>query len=191
MKKILVAALLSTVVTAPLAADSGGYVGVTVGRSKTDNPYPTTRTTKDNETVGGIFAGYQYDKNWGAEVFYANVGKLDGTCASTACSTFTTKGDAVGINLVGTVPISDAFSLYAKIGVASTKTDTQIASAVPSTFTGDRRSAVTGGVGAQYNINKNVGIRAGWDGYEQATHRNGLEYKPRPSVWSMGAVFKF
>ena len=190
MKKILVAALLSTVVTAPLAADSGGYVGVTVGRSKTDNPYPLTTTTKDNETVGGIFAGYQFDKNWGAEVFYANVGKLDGTCLPT-CTAFTTKGDAVGINLVGTVPISDTFSLYAKLGVASTKTDTSAASNVPIAFTGDRRSAVTGGVGAQYNINKNVGIRLGWDGYEQATHLAGTEYKPRPSIWSMGAVFKF
>ena len=188
MKKILVAALLSTVVTAPLAADSGGYVGVTVGRSKTDNPYPATTTTKDNETVGGIFAGYQFDKNWGAEVFYANVGKLDGTCG--AGCTFTTKGDAVGFNLVGTAPLSDTFALYAKLGFASTKTDTQKTPAA-ATFTGDRRSAVTGGVGAQYNINKNVGIRAGWDGYEQATHSAGTEYKPRPSVWSMGAVFKF
>ncbi|MBI5659651.1 MAG: porin family protein [Nitrosomonadales bacterium] len=158
MKKILAVALLSTVAVTPaFAADSGGYIGVTVGRAKMDNPYAGT-VTKDNETVGGILAGYQYNKNLGVEVFYTSVGKLEVTGKSA-------KGDAIGLNVVGIAPLSDAFSLYAKLGYANTKADASGA----ATFTGERRSSVTGGVGAQYNMSKEISFRFGWDGYELRT----------------------
>ena len=187
MKKFLAAALLSTVVATPVfAADSGAYVGVAVGGSKTDNPYPGNITTKDSDTVGSILVGYQFDKNWGVEVFYSGTGKLETTCG--AGCTASVKGDAVGINAVGTMPLSDRFSLYAKLGYASTKTN--ISSTAPVTVTGDRHGAATGGLGGLYNVNKDVGIRLGWDTYEAASHVAGVQYKPKADVWSMGVVFK-
>lgn len=183
MKKILAAALLSAIVATPaLAADSGGYIGITAGRAKLDNPYAGA-VTKDNETVGGILAGYQYNKNLGVEVFYADTGKLEVTGKSV-------KGDAMGINVVGIAPLSDAFSLYAKLGYASTKADTSGAAA----FTGERRSSVTGGVGAQYNMSKEISFRFGWDGYELRTKNGtaaGSEEKPKSSILSLGVVFRF
>jgi len=187
MKRLLAVALLSTVVATPVfAAESGAYIGVTVGSSKTDNPYPGNTVTKDTDTVGSILAGYQYNKNLGVEVFYAGVGKLEANCGA-GCSA-SIKGDAVGINVVGTAPISDMFALYAKLGYASTKTDVSVTGVAG---TGNRHSALTGGVGGQYNVTKDVGIRLGWDGYEESATIAGVENKPRSNVWSMGAVFRF
>ncbi len=189
MKKFIAAALLSTVVATPVfAADSGGYAGVTLGRSKTDNPVAGTITTKDTDTVGGILLGYQFTKNWGAEVFYTSAGKLDYT--DPGVGTVSGKANALGINAVGTAPISDAFSLYAKLGYASTKVDVSSNPADP-TVVGERRGSVTGGVGALYNVSKDVGIRLGWDTYELAIKCGGVLDKGKSNVWSMGAVFKF
>lgn len=188
MKKFLAVALLSTVAAAPVfAAESGAYAGITVGRSKADNPFARTTATKDTDTVGGILVGYQYTKNWGVEVFYTGVGKLEVTDPTTG-GTLSGKGDALGINVVGTAPISDVFSLYAKLGYASIKTNI---STTDPTIIGERRGSVTGGLGAQYNVSKDVGIRLGWDTYELAVKQGTAQAKPKTNVWSMGVMFKF
>lgn len=194
MKKILVAALLSTFVAAPAfaapngnGADSGAYGGVTVGQSKTESPVGYV-STDDTDTVGSIFVGYQYTKNWGVEVFYAQVGKQT---VQNAGATVTGSGDsdAFGINVVGTAPLNDDFSLYGKLGYARTNTD--FATSPAGNIVGRDLSSVTGGVGAQYNINKKVGIRFGWDTYEVSTLVGAAEDKFWNDVWSVGVVFKF
>lgn len=195
MKRILTATLLSAVITAPAfaapaSADSGVYGGITVGTSRTDNPFTTTAvTTKDSATVGGVLLGYQYTKNWGVEGFFTGAGKL--AAQNTAAITKSASADAFGINVVGTAPLNDSFSLYGKLGFASTRTS---ASSAPAQMTGLRLSGITGGLGGQFNVNKSVGIRLGVDTYELAT-RGGdvanVDQKFRSNVWSVGAIFKF
>ena len=191
MKKIAIAALLSAAVAAPaFAADNGFYVGVDVGRSSTGNPYPGIPMTKSSDTVGGIFAGYQFTKNWGAEVFYTGAGKFAATSATGI--TGNGKADVWGLVGTGTLPLSDAFSLYGKLGYASAKTTTSI----PAGFalTGATRGAATYGLGAVYNVTPAVGIRLGWDRYAAATQSGtvlGAKDNFNVNVYSLGATYKF
>ncbi len=190
MKKIIAVLLLSTAVAAPaFAADDGFYAGVTLGRSNTDNPIIGTTTTKDTDTVAGILGGYQYTKNWGVEAFYTGAGKLEIACGA-GCSG-SGKADAWGIVGVGTLPLSDAFSLYGKLGYASTKTS---ASSAPAGLAGATRKAATYGLGGVYNATPAIGIRFGWDRYAAATlggNVAGVKDNLDSDVYSLGAVFKF
>jgi len=183
VKKILAAALLSTVVATPVfAADSGGYnyIGVSVGHTKTENPYTGLGTmTKDTDTAAGsLFGGYQFTKNWGLELFYTSAGKLEFSTGSNI------SGTAYGFRAVGTLPINDAFSVYGKFGYADVKTDCNSCA-----VTGDKHNTVTGGLGGQYNVNKEVGITLGWDQYELST--GGGAAKPKTNIVSIGALYKF
>lgn len=187
MKKIAIAALLSSFVAAPaFAADDGFYAGVTLGRSSTGNIAANTAMTKSTNTVAGILAGYQFTKNWGAEAFYTGSGKFS---ATTGAVKLTGKSDTWGVNAVGTLPLSDAFSLYGKLGVASTKTTV---SSVPlSNAAGASRSTATIGLGAIYNVTPAIGMRFGWDRYGASVVAAPVTNKFNTDVWSLGAVFKF
>lgn len=189
MKKIAIAALLSSFVAAPaFAADDGFYAGVTLGRSSTGNPFSNATLTKSSDTVAGILAGYQFTKNWGAEAFYTGAGKFSATGGGT---TGNGKADVWGLSAVGTLPLSDAFSLYGKLGYASAKTS---ASSAPARITGATRGAATYGLGGVYNVNQSVGIRFGWDRYAAATANGnaaGAKDNFNVNVYSLGAVFKF
>lgn len=191
MKKIALATLLSAIVAAPaFASDEGFYAGVTLGQSRTSNPYNGNfAMSKSTDTVAGILGGYQFTKNWGAEVFYTGAGKFS---AVSGGITGSGKADTWGIVGTGTLPLSDAFSLYGKLGYASTKTTTSI----PAGFalTGATRAAATYGLGGTYNVNPSVGIRFGWDRYAGAT-QNGVTLGAKDNfnsdVYSLGAVVKF
>ncbi|MDD5383317.1 MAG: porin family protein [Gallionella sp.] len=192
MKKIAAALLLSTAVAAPVfAAEAGPYAGVTLGRSHAGNDGTGGVQTKNTDTVLGVLGGYQFTKNWGAEVFYTDLGR--GTGGSIAQPTAVSgKSDAWGINAVGTLPLSDAFSLYGKLGYASTKT--KLSAPAGWTITGATRNAATYGLGGVYNVKPAIGIRFGWDHYGMADANGvtlGVKNNFNTNVWSLGAVFKF
>ena len=156
MKKILAAALLSVAAAPAFAADTGFYVGVDVGRSSTGG-IAGVALSQSTDTVGGVLAGYQVNKNFAVEAFFTGAGKFAGTGGGRA---ITGKADVWGADAVGLLPLSDAFSLYGKLGYASTKTS---ASSVPAGLADATRNAVTYGVGAQYNVTPAIGVRLGWD----------------------------
>lgn len=187
MKKIIAALLLSTAVAAPVfAAEAGPYAGVTLGRSSTGSIAANTTMTKSTDTVVGVLGGYQLTRNWGVEAQYTGAGKF---AATTGAINLTGKADTFAVAAIGTLPLSDTFSLYGKLGFASTKIS--LSSVPASNATGASRSAATSGLGAQYNATPIVGVRFGWDRYGSGINVGGITNKFHSDVYSLGAVFKF
>ena len=190
MKKLIAAALLSAAVAPAFAAptaDSGYYVGVDVGNGKVRaNDCGGCTPTKDNDTVGGILLGYQYNKNLAVEVKYTGTGKWEDNTAPGDI-----KGDAMALVVVGIAPINNEFSVYGKLGIASNKT--KVSNSAVMGVQDARRTAATYGVGAQYNVTPTVGIRMGYDRYEGKV--DGTPGNPNvdteSDVWTIGVVFKF
>lgn len=189
MKKLATAFLLSAAVAAPaVAADNGFYAGLTLGRSNTGNIAVNTVMTKSTDTVLGVLAGYQFTKNWGVEAQYTSGGNF--TAVTTApVINVNGKSDALSLAAVGTLPVSDALSLYAKLGIASTKT--RLSTVPLSNATGATRSTATVGLGLQYNASPNLGVRFGWDRYGDAINAGGLQNKFNNDIYSLGLVYSF
>ncbi len=184
MKKITAALLLSAAVAAPaFAADNGFYAGVTLGRSSVGTPAVAVigASTKSTDTVFGALVGYQINRNVGVEAQFAGAGKF--ATASTSA-----KADTFGANVVGTLPVSNAFGLYGKLGYASTKSSV---SSTVAGVAGATRGAATYGLGGVYNATPAVGIRFGWDRYGAAIASAGAKQNYNSNVYSLGAVFKF
>lgn len=180
MKKILAVALLSTVFTAPaIAADNGFYVGANLGQATATGNIVTNLTTSHSDTAMSILGGYQVNKNFAAEVQYIDMGKLTQGSA-------TAKTSGIAVTAVGILPINEMFSLFGKLGASNTS----VKATNPFIDATDSKTAVTFGVGGQYNINSSLGIRAGYDRYTvgQATP-NGTD--GTYTVISAGVVYKF
>lgn len=182
MKKIAAAVLLSAVVAAPaFAADEGFYAGITLGNGKPGVTPTALAVSKSSNFIYGGLAGYQYNKNLAVEVQFTGAGKATDVAGNT------TKADALSLAAVGLLPLNDSFELLGKLGVASTKTS----SSAGATNLGASRTGLTYGIGAQYNVTQNLGLRLVWDRYAVATSNAGVKSNANANVMTVGAVYKF
>jgi len=184
MKKSLVVAMLSVIFAGQaFAADEEmPYVGIGFGSGKLGvAPSAAGMSTTSSSVVGGIF-GYQYDKNFAIELQFTGVGQAIDTAGNTV------KGDALSLSSIGLLPVSDSFELLGKIGVATTKTTTSAA----ASNTGTSSAGLTFGLGAQYNLNRDVGLRLVLDRYSAATlDATGTKNSSNANVMTIGAIYKF
>jgi len=169
MKKIAIAAALSVAfITAPaFAADPYTYIGINAGQNDMD--FPGVKAS----TAMGVFGGYSFNEYIAAEIAYVDFGKVDTDVTGTSV-----KGNAASVVAVGSLPLSREFSLFAKLGYASTKVESGAS---------ESKEEATYGVGAQFNpANNNIGIRLGYDNY-----RVGSASTKDSALVSLAVLFKF
>lgn len=165
MKKIAITLLLSAFVAVPaVAADM--YVGVNVGSAKIDSP------GFDTTTSFALLGGYTFNENFAAEVAYSNFGSKDIGFG------LTYKSSALSLSGVGSLPLNEQFSVFGKLGIASTTLEL-------TGFPSESKSDLTYGFGGQFNVNKQIGIRLGYDVYKVGSGSS-VDQK----VTSIGGVFK-
>ena len=183
-KAILLGGLITlvTISNAAFAGDEGFYAGGNVGVGK-PNIHTPNGEDKKSSVLGGIVLGYKFNKYLGVEGEYTGIGKVTDKVGGTV------KGDAASIAAIGFLPLNDEFNLYGKVGVAATKT--KVSSSL-APMNDDTRTAVTYGLGGEYNLNKNIGIRLGWDHYSAAV-KDVINSKDNfgANVVSVGAVYNF
>lgn len=169
MKKIALAALLFTFAAAPAMAGEA-YIGINAGQNKMD-----IADAQSSRAFSGIL-GYAFNQYVAEEVAYAYF-----TSADTNLAGVSLWGDAASLSVVGSLPLGSDFSLFAKLGYATTRVE------ATGGFS-ETRGDVTYGAGAQYNATKNVGIRLGYDRYRVAET---VTTTTNSGFVSLGAIFKF
>jgi len=93
------------------------YVGGSVGYAKNtlSDAFPPSGTSQKTSATGfKLYGGYQFNSNWAAELEYVNFGKYS---ADSANLHSTAKASGLGMSAVGTLPLSEQFSLFGKAGV--------------------------------------------------------------------------
>lgn len=165
MKKIAIATVFSALIASPAIAGDG-YLGVNVGQNKID-----VSSVKES-TAFGILGGYAYNENLAAEVAYIDLGS-----AERNFSTSKLTGNVISIAAVGSLPLNNDFSVFAKLGYAQSKIE------VPGIS--ETKSDLTYGIGAQYNASKTVGIRLGYDSFKVGTTST-----KDSALITIGAIFK-
>lgn len=113
MKKIasIIALATATLATPFIAYAEGNYVKASIGRSN----YKEDGGGNEHATGASLGLGYVIDKNWDAEIGYTHFGtaKLKDTDGQISLKTQTIY--AAGI---GKLPITEAFSVFGKAGLA-------------------------------------------------------------------------
>lgn len=152
---------------------SGWYVGGNIGMSTanvdeekiTQNLTTNYSYTDDERDLGyKLFGGYQFNKYFALEGGYFNLGKFD---YSLSTGTGTAEGNIkiMGVNLdaVGTLPITEKFSVFGRVGAAYARAKDSFGTtgSISITDTNPKKSDLNYkfGGGLQYAITDAVGIR--------------------------------
>ena len=154
LSRALIAVLAGAAAFGAQAADKGFYAGAGVGQSFVDEG-----NYDDEDTAFSLFGGYQFNRYFGLEAGYADFGKLEprGNGPDLEAS-------SVYLTAVGTVPITDSFSAYAKAGFQRWDLDTALPGVVGNND--DSGTDPTYGVGVQYRFTDHVALRGEYSRFE-------------------------
>ncbi len=183
MRKLSIALLSAAAVAAafPAAAQdqsrmrnalSSVYLGGDIGQAKFKDACNGISGCDDKDTQWGLFGGYQFNRNLGAEVGYHDLGHVSTPGGSI-------NGKAWEIDAVGSLPLTDQFSAYGKLG------------GYHGRFNGngldDKHNDWTWGAGLQWDMTRNVGLRGEFQQYRKFGASDG----PNVDVVRVGALYRF
>jgi OmpA-OmpF porin, OOP family len=193
MKKISTA-LVTTVAMSfalPAAAQSmsmsNGYVGLAIGQSSFKdacNDFSGAGVScSDTDTAWRIFAGYQINKNFAAEVGYHNLGETSVSGGGANASVKASAWELVGL---GILPFANQFAGYGKLGFYYGKTELDSNFGVSGS---DTNTGLTYGLGLQWDATRNLGVRVEYQIYNDMGGDN--SGKGDVSVFNIGAIWRF
>lgn len=154
LSRVLIAALVGATAFGAQAADRSFYAGAGVGQSLVDEG-----SYDDEDTAFSVFGGYQFNRWFGLEGGYADLGKLESNGPGRDL-----EASAVYLTAVGSVPFTEKFSGYAKAGFQRWDLDTALPGVTGTTD--DHGTDPTYGVGLQYRFTDNVALRGEYSRFE-------------------------
>ena len=179
MKKIACAALLSVLAASPAFAekDTGIYAGVKLGQADVGG----------NAIGFGVYGGYNIDPSVTSKMFghskfmdkvsFAGEGEY-ARLGSNSAGASTWKASVIGVALAATYSFNQQFSAIAKAGLA--RTTNELSCSGCGWGYSDSTISIRYGAAGQFNLNKKIGFRAGYDVFPEGF-----------SQLSAGAVFNF
>ena len=168
-KQLLALAILGTLASSAYAAEDF-YVGARVGQATST----ATGLTKSIDGTLGIMGGYRVNKNFAVEANFDDLGRVYSGAASA-------KTNVYGLSALGSVAVAERCDVFGKLGYSSVLMS-------PSAGISHRKNDFSYGLGAQYNLNREVGIRAGWDRYAVG---NSAGATSAENVYTVGGIYKF
>lgn len=172
--KLIAKTILSAAALVAISAHAESpYVGGSLGSSHYKGSDIGGLSTDRSSTGGKLYGGYGFTPNLAVEAGYADVGK-----ASSAAGDV--KGKGVFVDLVGKVPISESFSALGRVGAFNGKAST-------SGGVSERGTQAKYGLGVQWDMNKQTGIRGEWERYKFKAFGNNAD----ADLYTVGVNYKF
>ncbi len=178
MKKLLLLLIpISAFVTHSAFADDGFSVGASIGYASIKNNDPNFDFDAQ-DTGYKLFANYTFAKYLGIEGGYVDFGEPSDNFAG-----MNGVIDAKGWSLygVGALPLGDSVEIFGKAGVISWDADSIIDGQLVGADDGNDLAL---GIGATWNINERLGVRAEYDWFDIPDADN-------VSMASLGLVIRF
>ncbi len=192
------------------SASAQWYGGLSAGQSKSN--YNASKLSSDLAAVGvtatgavsssdiglKLFAGYAFNENFALEGGYFNMGRpvtFNGTVTAPTAATFSGKAAGQGVNLdvVGTLPIAQGFSLLGRLGAAyfQTKSTTTVTAGSLTGYGNATSNKIVPevGIGLQYAFTKTVAGRFEVQRYMKVGNNN--TGSSDVDFYSAGIVVKF
>jgi len=195
------------------AETSGAYVFGSLGQSKYSSVkvdfFGTGETRKFcdwwdpgsscSEDLTGlglkIGGGYRFNPYLAVEGAYAYLGEVkangSGTIATIpAGGEIKWNSSAIKAAAVGILPIGNAFSLRANVGIAFWYMEYEVNGLGGSDSDSDNGTGLTYGIGAQWDFMKNLGVRLDWDRFNDVGSTD-VTGQSNVDLWSVGVVWSF
>jgi hypothetical protein len=118
---------------------TGFYIGAEAGN--------TDVSGADDDIGFKLLGGYRFHPNIAAEVGYGMLYDKDDVELT-----------SLEFVAVGMFPINNQFSILGKLGLANVEADTR--------FGSEDKTELTWGLGVQFDVSRNLGVRALWQRYE-------------------------
>ena len=190
MKKLIFAVIAGVAVMGAAQAQETypkTYVGA--GVASADHDFDVAGTTNTNsdgwKASGKVFAGYEINQNWGAEVGYTDFRKSHANyTANGVAGRAEAKGHSSYLAAKASIPVNEQISAYAKLGVSYN--EAKLSSTTPGLSYDDGKASGYGALGVSYKINPQVAVVAE---YERYGDRN--NFGASPNVVTIGARYSF
>ena len=168
------AAILALPLSSAFAQNAGApawYVGAGIGESEVSIEGCGSGVSCDEKgTAWRILGGYRINDNFAVELGYHQFG--DAT-ASGPGGKVKFEANAFELSGLGSLPLGHQFSAYGKIGFYRGETKATGDTLLGAIDLKETNTDLTYGIGAQYDFNRQLGLRAEWQRYanmgDQAT----------------------
>lgn len=140
------------------ASEAGGYAGAGILNSGVDDS-----GLNDRSTGADVFGGYRFNPNFSLEGFYADLGKYEERIGAGRISL---DAQTFGVRAVGAVPLTDGFSLYARVGFQRWDAKVEGSAGTQLLIGEDSGTDLTLGLGGEFAFSERVALRGGWDRYK-------------------------
>jgi OOP family OmpA-OmpF porin len=175
IRKVLVASALAlSGAFAASQASAQGFIGGSIGQSDIDDEIAveliTSGTVDGKDTAWKIFGGYMFNRHFGLEFAYVDLGEVSYSGSFFGAPVTGGKIEVTGFNIsaIGAYPVSEQFSVFGKIGMFIWEAEaSDTTGGVPFSDKEDGTD-LSFGVGVSYNFTRNLGVRAEWERFESS-----------------------
>lgn len=136
------------------------YLGAGVGDAKTD----------DHNMSWKLYGGYQFNPTWGLELGYTDLHQYRGADI-----------ESWSLSGTGTMPINERWSLLGKVGATKNR---------PKAFGAGNHTDLLLGVGVEYVLTKNVGVRLEYEDFGKLS-KNAPGGDTTGKNWGLSLKYKF
>lgn len=161
LRKWVVGGLLSAASIMPVAVHAEGaagfYFGAGVGQAWSKN---ADANLDDQDMAYKAFAGYSFNRYFSTEVAYIDGGTFE---VRDSVSVLRVKDTGFVASLIGTAPLTDRFSLFAKLGYAFYDNDISLTSGNTRTSFKESHENPAYGAGAAFSFSERFGMRLEWE----------------------------
>lgn len=159
----------------PQVSMSSAYIGGSFGQSDLGDACSGIPACDDKDTAWRILGGYQFNRNFAAEIGYSQLGE-----ASTPFGGI--EGTAWELVGIGALPLGNQFSIYGKLGFYRGELE--------GGGVKESNTDLTYGAGVQYDFTKTLGVRGEWQRYP-SMGGGAFGREADVDVMSIGVVFRF
>lgn len=138
--------------------------------------------------------GYQFDPYWAMEFGYRHFSNTDiSVSTNNYLANASSKSSAFDLTAKGILPVTSKLNLYAKLGIAYLRPNTQGAVLTISPYSGTGNSYAktlepTLGLGVSYTLKPNVPVEFSWNRIQKM---GGSNHAPSSDFYSLGVSYYF
>jgi OmpA-OmpF porin, OOP family len=167
--------------------DSAWYAGGSVGKSSSAvcaSAVLPGVSCDDQGTAYRAFAGYQVNRYLSLEFGYQQLGDVSIAFGATTTTLETSLFDLV---VLGTLPLTQRLGAYGKLGIYRANNEAK----TPATEAKLETNGLSYGIGLQYDVTSNLGVRLEWQEYANVIGAGLAGASSNADVTSVAAIWRF